>query len=146
MPGAVVGVASESDVLVLHAEAPSAKVIALLQEQGVAGKQLHVYGSGTTIVISRENLHGEDRLREALDMNFGDRARLVDGFGAVSVIGAGINATYANVIAGTRALEASGVFPSGIATSSFRITWMVPRVLLQEAVRAMHALFIEGRT
>jgi aspartate kinase len=145
MPGTVVGVASESDVLILHAQAPSAKVIGLLQERGVAGKQLHVYGSDTTVVISRENLHDEERLREALDMNFGDSAKLVDGLGAVSVIGTGINATYANVIAGTQALEASGVFASGTATSSFRITWMVPRTLLQGTVRTLHALFIEGR-
>jgi aspartate kinase len=146
MPGTVIGVASESDVLILHARAPSGKVIALLQERGVAGKQLHVYGSDTAIVISRENLHDEDRLREALDMNFGDEVRLVDGLGAVSVIGAGINATYANVIAGTRALDAAGIYASGTATSSFRITWMVPRVRLQDAVRALHALFIDGRT
>jgi aspartate kinase len=78
-------------------------------------------------------------------MNFGDSAKLVDGLGAVSVIGTGINATYANVIAGTQALEASGVFASGTATSSFRITWMVPRTLLQGTVRTLHALFIEGR-
>jgi aspartate kinase len=145
MPGTVVGVASESDVLILHAKAPGAKVIALLQERRVAGKQLHTYGSDTTIVISRENLHDEDRLREALDMDFGDEVRLVDGLGAVSVIGAGINATYANVIAGTQALDAASIYASGTATSSFRITWMVPRAKLQDAVRTLHTHFIDAR-
>jgi aspartate kinase len=146
MPGTVIGVASESDVLVVSARGPDARgadVLALLQRRGVSGKQLHIYGLDTTIVISRENLHDEERLREALDMNFGDHARVSDDNGAVSVIGAGINATYANVIAGTQALHAAGIFSSGTATSSFRITWIVGQRDLKDAVRALHAHFID---
>jgi aspartate kinase len=149
MPGTVVGVASESDLFVLSGQGPGATgaaIVTLLQQRGVGGKQVHIHGRDTTIVISRENLHDEDRLREALDMNFGDHVRLDDGYGAVSVIGAGINATYANVIAGTKGLDDAGIHASGTATSSFRITWLVRRERLQDAVRALHALFIDKST
>jgi aspartate kinase len=145
MPGTVVGVASERDVIVLDAEGAPGDVLSLLAERGVAGKQLHVFGDRTTIVISRENLHDEDRLRGALRATLGAGARLVDSLAAVSVVGAGINATYANVQSGTAALRGIGLAPSGTATSSFRITWMVPRDRASDAVRALHQQFIESQ-
>ena len=72
------------------------------------------------------------------------RARLIDGLAAVSAVGAGINATYANVRAGSDALGAAGIASSGTATSSFRITWLVPRQRMDDAVRALHLRFIES--
>jgi aspartate kinase len=144
MPGTVVGVASEKDVIVLDAEARPGELLALLDERGVAGKQLHIFTDRTTVVISRENLHDEERLRDLLQTRLGGRARLIDGLAAVSVVGAGINATYEKVRAGSEALGRLGIAPAGTATSSFRITWMVPRDKTNDAVRALHARFIEG--
>ena len=62
----------------------------------------------------------------------------------MSVVGAGINATYANVRAGSETLARLGIAPAGTATSSFRITWMVARDRTNEAVRALHERFIEA--
>src|SRR2546428_1789436 len=111
--GAVVGVASEREVLVLHSDGGSkgpalqpesrpgpfgpGEIFALLDEYSVAGKQLHVTRDSLTMVISRENLHEEDRLRAELATRFGDRVRLIDNLGAVSVIGTGINASFQNL-------------------------------------------------
>jgi aspartate kinase len=147
MPGTVVGVASERDVLVLEAEAPPDDVLVALDAHHVAGKQLHVTTSPArvTMVVSRENLHDEANVRGTLASRFGERARLLDGRGAVSAIGAGINATYANLRAGSAALRAAGVEPHGISTSSFRITWMVARERVDDAVRALHERFIDTR-
>ncbi|HVG53597.1 MAG TPA: aspartate kinase [Vicinamibacterales bacterium] len=143
MPGTVVGVASERDVVMLDTSAEPSGVLALLDERGVPGKQLHIFNERTTVVISRENLHDEDRLREALRQRFGAGTTLIDGLAAVSVVGAGINATYRNVCAGSETLRAAGIDPRGTATSSFRITWMVPRERTDEAVRALHQRFLE---
>ena len=106
MPGTVVGVASEKDVLIIDGEGPAADLLAVLDERGVSGKQLHIYAGRTTLAVSRENLHNESQVRDALRATLGDRVRLVDGLAAVSVVGAGINATYANVRAGSDALAA----------------------------------------
>lgn len=143
MPGTVVGVASEQDALVLEGNAPQAELLALLDDRGVAGKQLHVFDDRSTLVISRENLHDEERLRDALQTRLHGRARLVDGLAAVSAIGAGINASYANVRAGSQALATAGITATGLATSSFRITWLVPRNRTADAVRVLHERFIE---
>jgi aspartate kinase len=151
-PGAVAGVASERDLLVLRATADPARLFDLLDACGVAGKQLHVtrgsvQGGGesdTTLVLSRENLHDEDRFRRDLQAAFPREATLVDGLGAVSVVGAGINASYANVRRGSAALADCGIPAHGLATSSFRITWLVPRDSLADAVRRLHTVFLGG--
>jgi aspartate kinase len=179
MPGTVAGVASERDLLVLQATGDWTRVVSVLDECGVSGKQLHVacFGGpstssgpapstssgpvpstgsgpgraqsragsadGTTLVISRENLHNEDRLRRALTEAFGAEARLIDGLGALSIVGTGINATYQNVRRGVTCLQEHGIQSFGLATSSFRATWLIERGQLDRAVRALHALFIE---
>src|SRR5262245_12029269 len=81
-PGSVAGVASERDVLVLQAAGSPAGLLDLLDARKVAGKQLHVAGfgvpgDGLTVVISRENLHDEDRVRRDLVEHFPETARLV---------------------------------------------------------------------
>jgi aspartate kinase len=148
MPGTVAGVASERDLLVLQAKGEWTRVVSVLDECGVSGKQLHVAGvgggaDGTTLVISRENLHNEDRLRRALTEAFGTEAVLIDGLGAVSIVGTGINATYQNVRRGVTCLQEHGIQSFGLATSSFRATWLIERSELDRAVRLLHALFIE---
>ena len=147
-PGTVVGVASERDVLVLQARASFDELLAFLDELGVCGKQLHVARTGAladelNLVLSRENLHAEDRFRRGLAERFGDAVRLLDGIGAVSAIGAGINTSYRNVRRGSAALAAAGIEPSGLSTSSFRITWLLPDGRVNDAVRALHRIFIE---
>ena len=139
-PGTVAGVASERDVIVIHG---SQDILALLDEQRVAGKQLHVTGDRLTLVVSRENLHAEAELREALAARFGGAVRIADTLGAISIVGAGINASFDNVRRGSAALTASGAAIEGIATSSFRITWMIDRARLDDAVRLLHRTFIE---
>src|SRR6185503_11992386 len=118
-------------------------VLALLAERRVPGKQLHVFDGRTTVVISRENLHDEGQLKAALQTRLGGHARLVDGLAAVSAIGAGINATYDNVLAGSATLAGIDIAAAGVATSSFRVTWLVPDDRLKDAVRALHARFVE---
>jgi aspartate kinase len=145
MPGTVVGIASEKDVVILDSDAEAPRILALLDERGIPGKQLHIFGNRTTVVISRENLHDEARLRDVLQAQFDAGTTLVDGLAAVSVVGAGINATYRNVRAGNETLRANGIEPRGTATSSFRITWTIPRERTDEAVRALHHRFIESQ-
>jgi aspartate kinase len=149
MPGTVAGVASERDLLVLQVRGEATRLVALLDECGVSGKQLHVaafggVADGTTIIVSRENLHNEERLRRDLAAAFGAEARIVDGLGALSMVGAGINATYANIRRGAAILREHGIATFGLATSSFRATWLVERARLDDAVRHLHGEFCEG--
>jgi aspartate kinase len=146
MPGTVAGVASERDVLVLRADATTGDVLVFLDEYQVAGKQLHVAGDRLSLVVSRENLHEEERVRADLASRFGDRVRIVDRFGAVSIVGAGINASFDNVRRGSRAMLDAGIAIDGVSTSSFRTTWMIDSARLDEAVRLLHKTFVEAQS
>ena len=95
-------------------------------------------------MISRENFHEEARVRAELSARFGDRVTLADDLGAVSVVGAGINASFDNVRRGSVTLTSAHAAPSAVATSSFRITWMIDRDRIDDAVRALHAEFLEN--
>jgi aspartate kinase len=162
LPGAVVGVASERDVLVVHTspgdrlaaddgprERPgpedrlALEVIGFLDDHRVAGKQLHLLNGRLAVVVSRENLHEEGRVREAIASRFGGSVHIVDTLGALSVIGAGINASFENMRRGSAALIGAGIDVSGVSTSSFRITWMIDRATLDDAVRLLHRTLIE---
>lgn len=147
-PGTVVGIASEKDLFLLFANGRADELFEFLDSQKVCGKQLHVSSEGdahsVAMVISRENLHDEERFRSRLADRFGDSVRLVDGIGAVSAIGAGINTSYKNLRAGTAAM--SGIPTLGVSTSSFRITWLIPVTSVDDAVRALHQTFIEARS
>ena len=157
IPGNVAAVASEREVLVLHAEDVSVvKLLQWLDARGICGKQLHATmfdrlraasagEGGMTVILSRENLHEEpEALRSALaDAGFGAGVRMIDDHGAVSVIGSGINTSYRNVLAGVDCLQSAAIMPRGIATSSFRITWLVPHTQLDDAVRVLHRRFLE---
>jgi aspartate kinase len=156
MPGTVVGVATERDVLVIDA-APAEAVaagagpdrgvalalIGLLDEHRVAGKQLHLLNGQLALVVSRENLHEEARVRAAIAARFRANVNVIDTLGALSLIGAGINASFENLRRGSDALAAAAVAVSGVSTSSFRITWMIDRTKLDDAARLLHRTFIE---
>jgi len=155
MPGTVVGVASEKDVIVLSMEREAKRsperlalhdLLAVLDEHHVSGKQLHIAGDRLTLVVSRENLHEEARVRAALASRFAGAVAVEDTLGAISVVGAGINASFDNLRRGSGVLAAAGIAVEGIATSSFRITWTIDRTRLDEAVRLLHRLFIEAPT
>ena len=143
-PGIVVGVASERDVLLLDSRASSFALLECLDAHSVAGKQLHQRGdSRLTVVVSRENLHEEARVREDLRARFADQVQIVDDLSAVSVVGAGINASFEPLRRGSGALTSAGIRTSDTTTSSFRITWMVPRERVDDAVRGLHQAFLE---
>jgi aspartate kinase len=149
--GAVAAVVGESRVLALHATVAPPQVLDFLDAQGVSGKQIHFAcppgGPQTlTLVISCENLHNEEHLRAALAQRFSSDVQLVRDLGAVSAIGTGINATHQNVLRGSACLAQQGIDVQGLATSSFRITWLVSEARANDAVRALHTHFVESKS
>jgi aspartate kinase len=146
LPGTVAGVASERDVLVLDVTGPAADILAALDAHNVAARQLQQIGDERTlIVVPRENLHEEARVRADLDRQFGSRIRVVEDLGTASAVGSGINASFENFRRGSDALRRTGIPAAFAATSPLGISWMVPRAKLDDAVRALHRELVEQR-
>jgi aspartate kinase len=92
------------------------------------------------MVVSKENIHQTQKLRAALEAL---PARWNDSAAAVSIIGTGITASNDRVLQGSQILRELNVNNLGIATSSFRITWLIERERVEEVVRQFHETFIE---
>ena len=143
-PGSVVGIASEKEILVVQSRDVD-RLLMTMDEFGVPGKQLHATTTGTaqdglTMVTSKENLHQTAKLRAAM-RSF--PVRWDDSAAAVSIIGAGITASHSKVLQGLHALRELKVRSLGIATSSFRVTWLVDRKRADDVVRLFHHLFLD---
>jgi aspartate kinase len=149
-PGRVVGVASETGLvsLTLPDDAPDALlgVLARLDEREVPGKQVlfHAGAAGrgaSSLVLSLENLHDWTGLRRALASEPGLAVR--EGVGAVSAIGAGINASFRNLRRACARAAAERLTLLGVSTSGFRISLLLPEAELVPAVRALHHELVE---
>jgi aspartate kinase len=145
-PGRVVGIASEGGLL--RVSAPAAEGAALLERldsRSTAGKQL-VRQAGPlldgvwSLLVSLENVHDLPALRADLAA-LGPGATVEEGIGAVSAIGTGINSDFGNVRRALLALEPLPLL--GLATSSFRVSLLLPEHLVPEAVRRLHAALVE---
>ncbi len=144
-PGTVTGIAHEKEVIVIRS--PDAlradALLGTLDELGVCGKQLEIQNFGgasgsVVLLVSRDRIPSSGSLRSKLP----EGCDAVAGLGAVSAIGAGINQSYHNVLAGNAALHGAGIAPAGLSTSSFRITWLVPSERVEDAARTLHTHFI----
>ena len=154
MPGRVVGVASETGLVAVTTadDGPALllDLLALLDERQAPGKQLLFQhwpsrGGAGSLVLSLENVHDFGALRRAIEERFGPRVHVREGVGAVSAIGAGINATFTNLRRACAVVQRLGAEPLGISTSGFRISLLLEQQLLPEAVRALHReLVTEG--
>lgn len=147
-PGRVVGVTSEKELVLLQAQPGSGTALAELLEhldaRGAGGKQLLHDGSGTSLLLSLENLHDYPAMKADLALRFGGAVQIREAIGAVSAIGSGINATYANVRRSLQILASAGIEVLGLSTSSFRISLLVEERHLPEAVRRLHAELVTG--
>jgi aspartate kinase len=145
LPGSVVAIASEKEMVLIQSRDVEG-VLTVTDDFGVPGKQLHVTTAGTgqdgiSMVVSKENLHQVPNLRAALE---DIPAHWDDSLGAVSIIGTGITASHRRVVQGSHALRTLHVRSCGIATSSFRITWLIEREKVDKVVECFHRLFIEN--
>lgn len=147
VPGSVVGVASEREVVMIQSPEID-QLLAVMDDFKTPGKQVHITKAnsgqnGMTMILSRENLHQEGKLRAALKQ-LGSEVIWNDSVGAVSIVGTGINVSHQKMLSGARALDRAGIEYYGAATSSFRVTWIVAREQVPAAVGRLHALFVEG--
>jgi aspartate kinase len=150
-PGRVVGVTSETGLVLVTAHGPSAlrPLVEVLHDHGASGKEMLLRpGDGASlasVLLSLENLHDFARLKQALQGRLGDGVGIREAVGAVSAIGAGINASLGNLRRALAQADALGATVLGASTSSFRITLLMGTDTVPEAVRRLHReLVTEG--
>jgi aspartate kinase len=151
-PGAtsrVVGIASQKGLVLV--ELPAESFPALLEDldaRGAGGKELVLrapaasHAGYASLVLSLENLHDWAAVRVGLRARHGDALRLHEGLGAVSAVGAGINASHENLRRALVAVAQTGARPLGVTTSSFRISLLLEEGAVEDAARTLHDVFV----
>ena len=139
-PGRVLGIASQTGLVVISTPGGEPKpdaLLSLLDARGAQGRQLEVEQDGrASLVVSLEDVHDFPALRGALAA-LGAAVR--EDIGAVSAIGAGINASFRTV---RRCLEVMGnhrMAVLGLSTSSFRVSILTNEQHVLAAARHLHA-------
>ncbi len=146
LPGSVVGIASEKEMVMIQSREVD-RLLNVTDEFGVSGKQLHVTTVGTeqdgiSMVVSKENLHQTSNLRSGPGGYPGALGRFARG--------SQYHRHGNNRVAPAQFLKDRthcanlDVHCSGIATSSFRITWLIEREKVDKVVQDFHRIFIEN--
>jgi aspartate kinase len=141
-PGRVVGVASETGLVLLRLTGGGlGELVSLLERldaRAAGAKQLRFDGPlGASLVLSLENLHDFAALRAEIQAG-GPGVSVLEGVGAVSAIGAGINASFRNLREAVRLVSEAGTSVLGVATSSFRISLLLEEAKVEDTVVRLH--------
>ena len=141
LPGSVVGIASEKEMVMIQSRDVDG-LLAVTDDFGVPGKQLHVTlpvaeQDGISMVVSKENLHQISESTAALWSRFRPAGTIRSEQSASSApeLPPPINES----LQGSHALRELDVHCFGIATSSFRITWLIEREKVDQIVRLFTA-------
>ncbi|MBN2225045.1 MAG: aspartate kinase [Deltaproteobacteria bacterium] len=102
-------------------------------------------GFSFSFILSLENVHGYRGMKERLGSRFPKRILFFEEWGALSLIGEGINNTGQNVKKTISLLSSRGIPVHDVHTSRFRISALVDRAAIDEAVRVCHDAFIAGK-
>jgi aspartate kinase len=140
-PSGVRAIAHQLRVGAIEAALGAERLSAFVVELGALGarmKQVAYTAPRFSAVIDLDDLHREPSLRAALERN-GGTLRL--DCGAVSLIGDGAGKDPALLPRALGVLERERIAFSGVSTSSFRITVLVPTPDVERAVRALHTSF-----
>jgi aspartate kinase len=156
-PGAIIGVqavVSEKQVERIRLHGQDAHTLfrqaaEFLEGEQVPIKEVNVTGitaagrhSKASFVVSTQNIYGWEQIKAALKNKIGDRMDIDTDLAALSLIGEGLNRNNLTLLE-TLDLLAQNMIPvSGITTTSFRISLLVPREQIEKSVQLCHTCWV----
>ena len=99
----------------------------------------------SSFITSASNVHDWEKLRESLENQLGDDIYINEHFATLSIIGEGFSNNNLVLIKTLDILKENGIEVYGVGTTSFRISVLVERDLLDEAVKVCHDYWIEEK-
>jgi aspartate kinase len=147
---AVIAVVHETDIIRVLLENESiTELLEFLESRGVPVKELNYIQADnvsfrTSFVISRKNIHSWKKTEEDLRAMFEDQITIDDSLGAVSIIGEGFSRDN-KIVTGTLAvLAGNDIRLYGAATTSFRLSVLIRKELVEKAAGLLHSFWIEA--
>jgi aspartate kinase len=156
-PGKIVGVqavVSEKQVERIRLGGVNAKSLfkqaaEFLESEQVPIKEVNVTGitaasesSKASFVVSTQNIYGWDKIKAALKNKIGDRIDFDTDLAALSLIGEGLNRNNVTLLEALDLLGQNDIPVPGVTTTSFRISLLVPRDLVEKGVQLCHSRWV----
>jgi aspartate kinase len=157
-PGLVLGiqaVVSEEDITRVRIEGDSAIsdfqwALDYLEKEQIPIKELHAETtdekdshSGVSFVVSSQNVYGWKKIKQQLINRLGEDIRFDTHLSALSLIGEGLNRTNGVLLRTMGLLRQHKIDIAGITTTSFRISLLIPKETIGDAVRVCHDEWID---
>ena len=127
------------------------QALAYLESEQVTVKEVNVTDSAdegklskASFVVSAGHVYDWDRIKAGLQKKIDGKILFDTDLAAVSLIGEGLNRNNVTLLETLDLLKQNHIRVSGITTTSFRISLLVPREQIVESVRRCHARWVEN--
>ena len=120
----------------------------LLEEKQIAMKEFQYSALGkdsgykSSFIISKKNIYDWEAIRDSLLEKLKDDIYLNESFSTLSIIGEGFSRSNFVLLETLKLLRDSNIEYYGVGTTSFRISILVEKDLLEEAVKVCHDYWI----
>ena len=148
----VIAVVHENDVIrIIHTEQSNRDIniiLDFLEEKEISVKELNLVpgikaeDSRLSFVISKNNVHSWEKIREELTERFKDKILIDQSLGAVSLIGEGFSRDNRIIAETISILSENNIFIQGLTTTSFRVSVLIRNDVVKEAVEVLHNRWI----
>jgi len=113
-----------------------------IKEVQFADVELGHRSSRASFVVSTGNLYGWEKIRSGLSKRLGGDIAFDGGLAALSLIGEGLTRNNLVLMEAMALLEDTGIRVAGVATTSFRISFLVPEHQMEQGLRLCHDRWI----
>jgi len=120
----------------------------LLEEKQIAMKEFQFSALGkdsgykSSFIISKKNIYDWEKVRDTLVSKLKDDIYLNESFSTLSIIGEGFSRSNHVLLETLKLLHDNDIEYYGVGTTSFRISILVERDLLEKAVKVCHDYWI----
>ncbi|MGB5531058.1 MAG: aspartate kinase, partial [Ignavibacteriaceae bacterium] len=124
-------------------------VLHYLEEQQIPIKEFQVSGIAgdkgykCSFIISTSNLYNWDKVKEAIEEKLRDGIYVNESLAALSIIGEGFSRNNDALMETMKLLDKHGINYYGVNTTSFRISLLIEKYLLEDAVKLCHEYWIK---
>jgi aspartate kinase len=149
----VIAVVHETDIIrIILVDRNLAEILNFLESQGISVKELNYLFPGennsfrSSFVISEKNVHSWGKTEIKLREMYGDKILIDDTLGAVSVIGEGFSRDNKIVTGTLSVLVENKIIIYGAATTSFRLSVLIRKEMVEQVSGLLHKFWIESES
>ncbi|MDR3626166.1 MAG: aspartate kinase [Ignavibacteriaceae bacterium] len=102
-------------------------------------------GNKVSFLVSQKNIYNVEKIEAELIAEFGSCLKIEHGFGTASLIGDGINKDNTILLETLSILKKENIKILGIATTSFRISFLLEKTFVKNTVLLCHNRWIEDK-